>query len=325
MNLLDSKEAKLVWKRYQKKIKNKKTHFIKTPYRINQSFKYPHLDNVILTKRTKKKIGKQGKDYYEDEGGNIYLYCYLCEKIKQMNSDNFYKQHTLKLGYRVPCKNCEKLIQKYKRDINPELRARMAEDAKQWAKNNKERYNETQRVSRKKRMEDPEYRKNSNEYMAIYRSENPDKIKKIQKDHDQRVRECPLRSNSKKLRSSFSCFVDKICNLEDKDILSTEKVFEIFGYTIQEFKAHIEKQFHSGMNWENQGTIWHIDHIIPLARLATDDPNSERAKFAWNLSNLRPMLAQDNLNKSSLYEGKRWTYKEGFKTPFKLPGEDRYI
>ena len=174
-------------------------------------------------------------------------------------------------------------------------------------------------------MKDPEYRKKFNEYHAKYRLENPDVITKNQWDYDQRVREDPVRYNAKRLRSSFSCFLDRCCKPEDKDALSVEEVFEICGYTVQEFKEHIEKQFHSGMTWENQSTLWHIDHIVPLARLASDDPKSERTRYVWGLHNLRPMLAQDNLDKNSLYEGKRWTYEEGFKTPFKLPNEDRFI
>tara|TARA_R110002126_G_scaffold1579_7_gene9273 strand:+ start:269 stop:1156 length:888 start_codon:yes stop_codon:yes gene_type:complete len=293
MNLLDSKEAKLVWKRYQKKIKNKKTHFIKTPYRINQSFKYPHLDNVILTKRTKKNIGKQGQDYYEDEGGNIYLYCYLCEKIKQMNSDNFYKQHTKMLGYRVPCKSCNKLIQKFKRDTNPELRERMAEQTKQWQEENKERRNETQRISRNKRMEDPEYRKKHNEYHSDY--------SRIRRANDPAY----------KIAGNVSRLVRRAIKRVNEGLTSKGgKTFDHLPYTPQELVEQLESQFDENMSWENYGDYWHIDHIIPQAMLPYDSVKHKNFQKAWALDNLQPLTVFENLSKNSIYKGKKRYYKD---------------
>jgi hypothetical protein len=294
MSLLDSKEAKLVWKRYQKKIKNKKTHFTKTPYRLNQSFKYPHLDNVMLTKRTKKKgIGKQGKDYYEDEGGNIYLYCYLCEKIKQMSSDNFYKQHTVILGYRVPCKSCNKLIQKFKRDANPELRERMVEKAKQWREENKERSNETRRTYRNKRMEDPEYRKNSNEYHSNY------------------LRNRRANDPAYKIAGNVSRLVRHAIKRLSEGLTSKGgNTFDHLPYTPQELVEHLESQFDENMSWENHGKYWHIDHIIPQAMLPYDSVKHENFRKAWALDNLQPLTVFENLSKNSIYKGKKRYYKE---------------
>jgi len=296
MQLLDSEEANLVWKRYQKKIKKKKTHFIKTPYRLNQSFKYPHLDNIILTKRTKKKgIGKQGKDYYEDEGGNIYLYCYLCEKIKQMNSDNFYKQHTLTLGYRVPCKSCIKLIQKFKRDTNPELRERMAEQAKQWQEENKERRNETQRISRSKRMEDPEYRKKRNEYHSKY-------LQNHRKNN-------PAYKIAGNVSRSVRIAISRITGGKGS---KGGKTFEHLPYTPQELTEHLESQFDQKMSWDNYGTYWHIDHIKPQAMFPYTSVKDENFLKAWALDNLQPLEASENLKKSSIYEGEKKYYKNHY-------------
>jgi len=117
----DSKEAQLIWENYQKKIKKKKGHFTRTPGTLGKPFAYEPLNGLHLTKKAVSAKQGKGQNYYEDEAGNKYLYCYCCEKIKDLNSDNFYKQHTLKLGYRTPCKSCNKLIEKYKRDTNPEL------------------------------------------------------------------------------------------------------------------------------------------------------------------------------------------------------------
>jgi len=69
------------------------------------------------------------------------------------------------------------------------------------------------------------------------------------------------------------------------------------GYSIAEFKQHIEKQFTRGMSWQRfkAGDI-HIDHIIPQATFdLTDD---EQWRKCWSLSNLQPLWAEDNIKKS---------------------------
>lgn len=70
------------------------------------------------------------------------------------------------------------------------------------------------------------------------------------------------------------------------------------GYTAADLKRHLERQFVRGMSWENYGSRWHIDHIIPLASFSLtgfDDPNFH---VAWGLPNLRPLWAGENCRKS---------------------------
>lgn len=69
----------------------------------------------------------------------------------------------------------------------------------------------------------------------------------------------------------------------------------VLGYTSQDFKVHIERQFLPGMTWANHGE-WHVDHIHPLASFDLLDP--AQRKTANDLPNLRPMWAEDNLRKS---------------------------
>jgi len=68
----------------------------------------------------------------------------------------------------------------------------------------------------------------------------------------------------------------------------------ILGCSFDEFYAHIESQFTDGMGWENR-TMWHIDHIIPLASAKTE----EDVIRLNHHSNLQPLWAIDNLKKGS--------------------------
>jgi hypothetical protein len=73
----------------------------------------------------------------------------------------------------------------------------------------------------------------------------------------------------------------------------------VLGYTIDDLKLHLERQFLAGMNWENYGQGWHIDHILPLAMFPFETINCPGFKACWALSNLRPLWADDNLRKNA--------------------------
>jgi hypothetical protein len=71
------------------------------------------------------------------------------------------------------------------------------------------------------------------------------------------------------------------------------KTGQIVGCDWAELKRHIERQFLKGMDWSNRGTVWHIDHILPIA-----SANSEEELIALcHFTNLRPLWALNNLQK----------------------------
>jgi len=72
---------------------------------------------------------------------------------------------------------------------------------------------------------------------------------------------------------------------------------EMVGYTAKKLKKHLEKQFTIEMSWDNYGSYWHIDHIIPLNFFNFQNAESSDFKRAWALKNLRPLKAEENLSK----------------------------
>ncbi len=71
----------------------------------------------------------------------------------------------------------------------------------------------------------------------------------------------------------------------------------LVGFTRVGLVAHLERQFHGGMSWENYGE-WHIDHIIPVASFAFASPEDEEFTACWSITNLRPLWAADNIRKA---------------------------
>lgn len=75
-----------------------------------------------------------------------------------------------------------------------------------------------------------------------------------------------------------------------------KSVDEIVGYSGEDLKLHLERQFLDGMSWNNYGE-WHVDHIQPLSSFKISSADDPEVKRAWCLSNLRPLWAKDNLRK----------------------------
>jgi hypothetical protein len=81
-----------------------------------------------------------------------------------------------------------------------------------------------------------------------------------------------------------------------KELISDKRHFSsIFNLSSENLRKHIENQFSEEMNWENRGTTWVIEHIIPLALF--DLKNQKEIKMAYDLRNLRPMFNKENLDK----------------------------
>jgi len=79
------------------------------------------------------------------------------------------------------------------------------------------------------------------------------------------------------------------------------KYLNILGYSKEELKNHLEKQFTKDMTWKafRNGDI-HIDHIKPQSLFNLQDIND--VKECWSLNNLQPLWAKDNIAKSNKYK-----------------------
>ena len=73
------------------------------------------------------------------------------------------------------------------------------------------------------------------------------------------------------------------------------------GCTRNEFMRHIESKFTNGMHWNNYGTCWHLDHIVPVSHFDLSDPY--QAKMVNHWTNLQPLEAKKNIEKSNKIQG----------------------
>jgi len=83
-----------------------------------------------------------------------------------------------------------------------------------------------------------------------------------------------------------------------RDAKRMHRTFDLVGCTIGELRGHIERQFSSGMTWDNHGSApgkWELDHRIPVASFDLSDAVQLRACFHY--SNLQPLWYEVNRRK----------------------------
>lgn len=175
-------------------------------------------------------------------------------------------------GKRNQCKKC----------VNFYLKNNRSEDANQ----RKTLYNKLYRVKNRELI---------NNKTKIYYEKNPDKkvkssLEYFRQYHKNRYKIDILFKLSKILRSRLNKII-KLNNINKKN-----STFEIVGCNPKELKEHIEKQFKTGMSWENYGYYgWHIDHIIPLSSAKTEEDVYQLSHY----TNLQPLWGEENFKKGT--------------------------
>ena len=62
-------------------------------------------------------------------------------------------------------------------------------------------------------------------------------------------------------------------------------------------QSHIEFQFDDTMTWENQGTVWDLDHVLAVAnfkKLKTDPNDLVEVNICYNWTNFEPLECREN-------------------------------
>ena len=85
--------------------------------------------------------------------------------------------------------------------------------------------------------------------------------------------------------------------MKNRFTIKSKKTVEILGCSFEEFKLYLENKFDKKMNWDNQGSYWHMDHIKPISLAKTEEEVYELNHY----TNFQPLYWKDNLTKSNFY------------------------
>jgi len=132
-----------------------------------------------------------------------------------------------------------------------------------------------------------------------WREKNAEKVAQYQRDRAE------SRNQSNRRRRAERKATDPTYALSETLRATTSAAFRRFGYrkgtttervigcTWDELRSHIERQFLPGMTWANRGSMWHVDHILPMA----ESKDREELLARCHFTNLRPLWALDNHKK----------------------------
>lgn len=216
----------------------------------------------------------------------------ICSKCGiEKSITDFYKDKCQKDGYGTQCKNCKQKYREqhrnqakqnsetwrlehpnYNKDYESKRKGTRAEYFKQYEQDNKDKRLEQHRIWYNNNKEKQEqYRK---QYYEMNK-QTINKNKQIKRQSDVMLR----------FNSSFSSNLHN--SLKFNNVSGHWEDF--VPYKLQDLKNHLESQFDENMNWDNYGTYWEVDHIIPQNLFNFSSVEDKEFQICWSLLNLRPL------------------------------------
>ena len=151
----------------------------------------------------------------------------------------------------------------------------------------------------------------------FYNKENGDQIKEYQKkryldNRDQLIeyKKQYFQQNKNKIIGSYRQYVKSrrdsdliyklACNFRSRTskafksqiVRKTNKAFDLLGCSHSFLRQWIFYQLYGNMTIENCGSVWQIDHCLPVASFNIMDEIDKKKCFNW--VNLRPMYCNEN-------------------------------
>lgn len=130
----------------------------------------------------------------------------------------------------------------------------------------------------------------SKAHQKRYRDKNKERLNQYQKEY---------RENSPGAAIALRIRTRIASALRRQSARKHSGLTDVLGCSIEQLREHLERQFKPSMTWDNRN-LWHIDHIIPCASFDLTD--AEQQKLCFHYSNLQPLWAADNLQKSDRIE-----------------------
>ncbi len=221
-------------------------------------------------------------------------HCNICDCLKDIE-DYGKRGATCKVCLRLKDieyrnKNKEK-IKTQRQKHYEENRERLVITAKEWREKNPEKHKEMKERYRSIK----ENKKKELEAKKLWRKNNPDKVKEEKKRHYEKYKKQP----KFRIDAAMSSHMRK--QIKKYGFIKNKHWEELVGYTISDLMQHIESLFYldANLSWENYGTYWHIDHIIPKSKFYYTSCADEQFRLCWALNNLQPLEKIKNIKKGN--------------------------
>jgi len=149
-----------------------------------------------------------------------------------------------------------------------------------------------------------EYKQNNKDiissYNKKYKSSHKEDIKVYNHEYNIKNRDTIQKRHTKylkeKRKTDFNYKISVNCRNKIKKMVKVNySSFKLVGCTPSFLKEWLKFNFKPGMTFENYGSHWHIDHVVPCYNFKLTDDKQLKECFHW--SNLQPLEAGKNLSK----------------------------
>jgi hypothetical protein len=216
--------------------------------------------------------------------------CNKCNQLLEINA--FSKHPNTKDKLKNSCKECNK---KYMKDYLSKGNNYVIQKEKNKIRTKEKYYSDVLYKNQQSKNSKLFFEQNPN-YWKEYREKNREKINKYQRERKEKTNQYRKEKRKNdvefKLKENIRSYIYQ--SLQLKNPFS----FSIYlGCSIEEYKLYLEKQFTPEMTWDNYGTYWEIDHIVPLFTFDLNNPLE--IKKAFNYKNTQPLTIHENRSKKN--------------------------
>jgi len=263
--------------------------------------------------------------FYKHPSGKFGLFprCKECDRARRRRYYRTPAGQAASLAWAAKPENRVKLREAGRRHYRTDAgkAAVKARNSKQCYKNYQRKWAEENRdkiaAAEQRRRESPEYLEKKRRYQAEFarrRRRNNPAAKEYQRDYNKRpeVRKKRAKQQHQYVRRRLKVDGEYALRFKTRRHIlaalkgSSDRVRKGWwwesacGYSVEELRQHLERQFVGEMSWDNHGSVWQIDHIKPLAAFVIPDAECPAFREAWALSNLRPLCKRLNNAKGAL-------------------------
>lgn len=220
----------------------------------------------------------------------------ICTRCKRaLPITEFHRMNKSSETLRPRCRQCrnEERLQWENKNID-----KVRERRRLWRENNPELKKKYDAISRNR------HREERNAYDREWRMKNQDVMKKLKSEW--RAKNPQYDTERRKSNPKWgvnhtisACIRSTLKRKGGYDTKNGRHWEDLVGYTVEQLIKHLEKQFTEEMTWENHGSYWHIDHIIPIAVFNFEKAEDIDFKRCWALENLQPLWASENMSKGA--------------------------
>ena len=223
---------------------------------------------IIGREPTEQELTDAMKRFEDEEAGR---FCVACKNLMLIPSFDLYVKKG-KLELRTKCSECYAKA-KHNYEVN---REKILERSRKYKKDNKE-------VLDAKRKE---YLKANKEYVQmrekVYWDQNRQRLNEMMADYQKNNVHIRLKN---KASSRIRDYIRK--SMTTKEYMGCKDMQIVMEW--------LEFRFVEGMNWNNFGSYWQMDHVLPVKRFNMDDPADVEVCFSWK--NLQPLERLANIAK----------------------------